>query len=71
LKSSGYLFPSYSASGHIFEPKTNGGDAFMVAFSVHGLRNTYISACAAAGISDYHTKLLANHAVPRSDVTGG
>lgn len=66
-----WLFPAHSASGHISEPKANGGDGFTVDFSVHGLRNTYISACAAAGISSYHTKLLANHAVPKGDVTGG
>jgi integrase len=66
-----WLFPAYSRSGHIVEPRPEPGDGFTVPFTIHGLRHTYLSASAAAGVSPYYAKLLANHALPKSDVTAG
>jgi integrase len=65
-----WLFPAESKSGHLTEPKPNGGWK-GIAFTVHGLRNSYISAATAAGVHPYHLKLLVNHAVPKADVTAG
>ena len=53
------------------EPKPSRGDGFTVPLGIHSLRNTYISAAAAAGLNPYHVKLLVNHALPKADVTGG
>jgi hypothetical protein len=70
--SSGWLFPSdTSRSGHFEDPRPNLADGLSVPFTLHGLRSTYISAGHAAGLSDRHVQLLANHAVHRSDVHGG
>jgi integrase len=65
-----WLFPAESKSGHLTEPKPNGGWK-GIAFTVHGLRNSYISPATAAGIHPYHLKLLVNHSVPKADVTAG
>jgi hypothetical protein len=40
-------------------------------FTVHGLRNSYISAAVAAGVHPCHVKLLVNHATSRDYVTPG
>jgi integrase len=75
-----WLFPSdESKSGHIEDPRAQPGEFTpwkdaarkKVAFTLHGLRASYISAAHAAGVSDRHAKLLANHAVHKSDVHGG
>jgi integrase len=66
-----WLFPANSNTGHIVEPRCLASDGFTVPFTIHGLRHTYLSAAAAAGVSPYHAKLLANHSLARSDVTGG
>ena len=68
-----WLFPSdASRSGHIEDPRPDiAADALSIPFTLHGLRSTYISAGHAAGLSDRHVQLLANHAVHRSDVHGG
>jgi hypothetical protein len=42
-----------------------------VAFTIHGLRASYVSAAHAAGVSDRHAKLLANRAVPKGELHGG
>lgn len=68
-----WLFPSEtSESGHIEDPRPDPvADGMTVPFTIHGLRATYISAAHAAGVSDRHAQLLANHAVHSSDVHGG
>jgi integrase len=71
-----WLFPSdESKSGHIEDPREftpwKGAAGKKVTFTLHGLRASYIGAAHAAGVSDRHTKLLANHAVHKSDVHGG
>lgn len=72
LPPSPWLYPvSRGKSGHLSEPKPSGRDVFTVGFTIHGLRNTYLSAAAAAGVSPYHSKLLVNHSVPKADVTAG
>jgi len=63
-----WLFPGVGKSGHIEDPRTG---KVHVEFTVHGLRNTYISAASAAGVSHYHSKLLSNHALPKNDVHAG
>jgi integrase len=69
----GWLFPSErSASGHIKDLRPySSREGFSVAFTIHGLRATYIGAAHAAGVTDRHAQLLANHAVHGSDVHGG
>lgn len=72
-----WLFPSRnSKSGHIMEPKEPGlvkkleeetGHHLMI----HGLRNTFITVAADLNINTYAIKLLVNHSVAKSDVTGG
>jgi hypothetical protein len=75
-----WLFQSdESKSGHIEDPRAQPGEftpwkdaaGKKVAFTLHGLRASYISAAHAAGVSDRHAKLIANHAVHKSDVHGG
>ena len=62
-----WVFPAHSRSGHIAEPKAE----LSVPFSIHGLRNTFITAAESLDISPYAIKLLVNHSLPRSDVTAG
>ena len=40
-------------------------------FTLHDLRRVFITAAESLNLSPYVIKLLANHAVPKSDVTGG
>ena len=69
-----WVFPSpKSKAGHISEPKLkpNQKSAMKVPFSIHGLRHTWMTAANAAGLSPYDIKMLANHGLPRGDVTAG
>jgi integrase len=66
-----WLFPGNTTSGHLTNPHYNNGGYKGVPFTVHGLRNSYISAAEAAGVGSTHIKLLVNHSVPKADVTGG
>ncbi len=63
-----WLFPGSGKSGHIRDPRTQ---KVQVNYTIHGLRNTYISAASAAGVSPYHSKLLSNHSLPKNDVHAG
>jgi integrase len=63
-----WLFPGSGKSGHIRDPRT---EKVQVNYTIHGLRNTYISAASAAGVSPYHSKLLSNHSLPTNDVHAG
>lgn len=63
-----WVFPADSKSGHIAEPKEKLG----VKFTVHGLRNTFITVAESLDVSSYAIKMLVNHSLPdRGDVTGG
>lgn len=65
---SGWVFPADSESGRITEPREELG----VKFTVHGLRNTFITVAESLDISPYAIKMLVNHATPdRKDVTAG
>ena len=69
-----WVFPSTnSKTGHISEPKLkpNQKANMKVPFSIHGLRHTWITAANAAGLSPYDIKMLANHGLPKGDVTAG
>ena len=69
-----WVFPSdKSKTGHIVEPKLAPAHKanFVVPFSVHGLRHTWITAANAAGLSPYDIKMLTNHMLPKGDVTAG
>jgi len=62
-----WVFPAQSKSGHIAEPK----EKLNVAFTVHGLRNTFITVAESLDISPYAIKMLVNHSLDKKDVTGG
>ena len=62
-----WLFPAFSKSGHISEPKVE----FKTPFTIHGLRNTFITVADSIDVSAYAIKLLVNHSLPRQDVTAG
>lgn len=63
-----WVFPAESKSGHIAEPKEKLG----VKFTVHGLRNTFITVAESLDVSPYAIKMLVNHSLPdKGDVTGG
>ena len=63
-----WVFPAASKSGHIAEPK----EKLKVAFTVHGLRNTFITVAESLDLSPYAIKMLVNHSLPdRQDVTAG
>jgi integrase len=66
--SSVYAFPAVSQTGHIVSPNLS---SMTVTFSLHDLRRVFITAAESLNLSPYVIKLLANHAVPKSDVTGG
>ena len=66
-----WAFPANSGSGHIVALLPTEKDGFTLTFTVHGLRATFISAAAAAGVNPYHAQLLANHRVRKGDVHGG
>jgi len=72
VPNSPWAFPSpKSEAGHISEPKLKPTQiaAMKVPFSIHGLRHTWMTAANAAGISPYDIKMLANHGLPKGDVT--
>jgi integrase len=74
IENSAWVFPSPMAkSGHISEPKLKQKEKekVEVAFSIHGLRHTWMTAANAAGLSPYDIKMLANHGLPKGDVTAG
>jgi integrase len=74
VSDSPWVFPSSnSKTGHISEPKLkpNQKANMKVPFSIHGLRHTWITAANAAGLSPYDIKMLANHGLPKGDVTAG
>lgn len=63
-----WVFPAASKSGHIAEPK----EKLKVPFTVHGLRNTFITVAESLDLSPYAIKMLVNHSLPdRQDVTAG
>lgn len=63
-----WVFPAESKSGHIAEPKEKLG----VKFTIHGLRNTFITVAESLDVSPYAIKMLVNHSLPaKGDVTGG
>lgn len=63
-----WVFPAESKSGHIAEPKEKLG----VKFTVHGLRNTFITVAESLDISPHAIKMLVNHSLPdKQDVTAG
>ena len=65
---SSWVFPADSESGRISEPK----EKLSVKFSVHGLRNTFITIAESLDISPYAIKMLVNHRLPdKQDVTAG
>lgn len=72
-----WLFPSKTArSGHMEEPKEQGFTAALEKetgyhLMVHSLRNTFATVAESLDISHYAIKLLVNHSLPKSDVTGG
>ncbi|MBT4934801.1 MAG: integrase family protein [Rhodospirillaceae bacterium] len=74
VSKSPWVFPSpKSQAGHIAEPKLkpNQSAVMKVPFSIHGLRHTWMTAANAAGLSPYDIKMLANHGLPKGDVTAG
>lgn len=68
-----WLFPAYSKTGHIEEPRLNAKqlEHFESKFSPHTLRRTFVTTAKEVGIHPYDMKLLVNHALPNSDVTAG
>lgn len=63
-----WVFPADSKTGHIAEPREKLG----VSFSIHGLRNTFITVAESQNISPYAIKMLVNHGTPdKQDVTAG
>lgn len=78
---SGWVFPANSKKkhGHIAEPekpkKNKEGEmvkVLPVPFTVHGLRNTFITVAESLDLSPYAIKMLVNHSLPdKQDVTAG
>lgn len=63
-----WVFPAVSESGHIAEPR----EQMAVNFTIHGLRNTFITVAESLDISPYAIKMLVNHSTPdKQDVTAG
>lgn len=63
-----WVFPADSEAGHIAEPREELG----VSFTIHGLRNTFITVAESLDISPYAIKMLVNHSTPdKQDVTAG
>lgn len=63
-----WVFPAASDSGRIAEPR----EALATKFTIHGLRNTFITVAESLDISPYAIKMLANHSTPdKQDVTAG
>lgn len=68
FEESPWVFPAASASGHIREPR----EELDVSFTIHGLRNTFITVAESLDISPYAIKMLVNHSTPdKQDVTAG
>jgi integrase len=67
-----FVFPAYSASGHIEEPKFALGlvaGATGIRVSAHDLRRTFITIAESSDISPLALKALVNHSLGRKDVT--
>lgn len=64
----GWVFPSWSESGHVEEPRE---EIEGVSYTTHDLRRTFITQAEALDISVYAAKALVNHSQPGQDVTGG
>ena len=63
-----WVFPADSESGHIAEPR----EQFDVSFTIHGLRNTFMTVAESLDVSPYAIKMLVNHSTPdKQDVTAG
>ncbi|MCB2007246.1 MAG: integrase arm-type DNA-binding domain-containing protein [Rhodoferax sp.] len=63
-----WVFPAESKKGHIAEPREELG----VSFTIHGLRNTFITVAESLDVSPYAIKMLVNHSTPdKQDVTAG
>jgi len=63
-----WVFPADSDSGHIAEPRED----LDVKFTIHGLRNTFITVAEGLDVSPYAIKMLVNHSTPdKKDVTAG
>lgn len=63
-----WVFPADSKAGHVAEPREDLG----VSFTIHGLRNTFITVAESQDISPYAIKMLVNHSTPdKQDVTAG
>ncbi|QDL38790.1 tyrosine-type recombinase/integrase [Rhodoferax sediminis] len=63
-----WIFPADGKTGHISEPRED----FGVSFTIHGLRNTFITVAESLDISPYAIKMLVNHSTPdKQDVTAG
>ena len=63
-----WVFPAaISKSGHISNPKVR----LSVPFSIHDLRRTFITVAESIDVSPYSIKALANHGLPKHDVTAG
>jgi integrase len=72
-ESSGFIFPSHSASGHIEEPGyplEAVAAATGIRISAHDLRRTYITVAESCDISPIALKALVNHSLG-GDVTSG
>jgi integrase len=63
-----WVFPAESKSGHIAEPR----EELDVSFTIHGLRNTFVTVAESLDISPYAIRMLVNHSTPdKHDVTAG
>jgi integrase len=68
FQDSPWVFPADSKTGRIAEPR----EVFGVPFTIHGLRNTFITVAESLDVSPYAIKMLVNHATPdKQDVTAG
>lgn len=68
FKASPWVFPADSARGHIREPRQE----LNVSFTIHGLRNTFVTVAESLDVSPYAIKMLVNHSTPdKQDVTAG
>jgi integrase len=62
-----FVFPAAAGEGHIVETRIEGD----IQYTNHDLRRTFITVAESLDISPYAIKLLVNHSMPKSDVTGG